>query len=67
MTFRPSAAAADVMAAVSTSAAGFSWFAPVNDIMQLTATAVAIAAGVYAIKWHRLRIKNEERTNGKSD
>lgn len=62
-----SSAVADVMAAASASAAGISWIAPLNEFMQLVATGVAIIAGVYAIKWHRLRIKHEEETNGKSD
>ena len=48
----------DMAAAVSGTAAGISWLATANDVLQMGATAVAIVAGIYAVKWHRLRIKD---------
>ena len=60
--------AADVAAAVSGSAAAASWIATANDILQLGATIIAIIAGLYAIKWHRVRIKNaQEKSDDKSN
>lgn len=52
--------AADVAAMVSTTGAAFTWIAQVNDALQLVATGVAIVAGIYAIKWHRVRIKGAQ-------
>ncbi len=48
---------ADFAAAVSGSAALTSWIGVANEVMQLGATAVAIVAGLYAIKWHKARIQ----------
>lgn len=50
--------AADVAAAVSGTGAVASWLVYANSLLQLGATAIAIVAGVYAIKWHRLRIRD---------
>lgn len=50
---------ANASAGLSTTAAGITWIAQLNDILQLAATTIAIIAGIYAIRWHRLRIKNE--------
>jgi len=61
--------AADVAAAVSGTGAVFTWVAQVNDVLQLVATGIAIIAGVYAVRWHRIRIKlaqenlNDRRKN----
>lgn len=58
--------AADVAAVTSASGATFTWIAQANDILQLVATLVAIGAGIYAIKWHRIRIKVQEKKNEQS-
>jgi len=58
--------AADLAAATSGTAAVTSWVAQANDVLQLIATGVAIVAGIYAIKWHRVRIKNVENPSDKS-
>jgi hypothetical protein len=58
--------AADLAAAVSGTGAVASWIATANDVLQLVATGIAIVAGVYAVRWHRLRIKlAKEKSNGK--
>ena len=49
--------AADFAAAVSGTGAVASWIATANNVLQLAATGIAIVAGIYAIRWHRLRIK----------
>ena len=49
--------AGDIAAAGSAATAGWTWIATANEVLQLFATAVAIVAGVYAIVWHRVRIK----------
>ena len=51
---------ADIAAAGAGVTATWTWVAHVNDILQLVATAVAIVAGFYAIKWHRVRITDAE-------
>lgn len=48
---------ADVGAAVAVTTASWSWISSANEIMQLIATCVAIAAGIYAIIYHRTRAK----------
>ncbi len=48
---------ADLSAGGSMGVAGFTWLAPVADVLQIGATLVAIIAGVYAIRWHKLRIQ----------
>ena len=48
---------ADFGAGTSFGVAGFTWLAPVADALQIVATGVAIVAGIYAIRWHRVRIK----------
>lgn len=53
--------AADFAAASSAAGASFTWIAQVNDVLQLLATAVAIVAGIYAIKWHKARISDLDR------
>lgn len=59
---------ADAAAGGTISLASFSWLAPVTDFFQLIATLMAIVTGVYAVRWHRLRIKiAKEKMNVKSD
>ena len=58
---------ADLAAASSAATAGFTWVAQLNEILQLGATAVAIVAGIYAIKWHRARIAELRRTSEQSN
>ncbi len=48
---------ADLSAGGSVGVASFTWMAPVADVLQIGATIVAIVAGVYAIRWHKLRIQ----------
>lgn len=52
---------ADGAAASSAALAGWTWIAQVNDVLQLIATAVAIVAGIYAVQWHRFRLKQGQR------
>lgn len=54
--------AADVAAGISGSAAVISWITVANDILQLGATAIAIVAGLYAVKWHHFRLKQGRAT-----
>ena len=49
-------AAADAAAVSTGGIAGLSWVAPLTELFQLGATAVAIVTGIYAIAWHRARI-----------
>jgi hypothetical protein len=58
---------ADVAAAGSGVTATWTWVAAANDILQLVATAVAIVAGIYAIRWHRVRIDRAVRQQRKND
>lgn len=60
-------AAADAAALVSGSAAATSWLTTANEVLQLGATAVAIVAGLYAIKWHRTRIAEVRRNSEQSN
>lgn len=53
---------ADIATAASGAAASFGWMVQLNDGLQIIATAIAIVAGLYAIKWHKLRIKSVENT-----
>jgi len=50
--------AADLAAATSAGAASVSWLVTANMALQTIATLVAIVAGLYAIRWHRVRIAN---------
>ena len=64
-------AAADVAAVSTGGIAGMSWVAPLTELFQLGATAVAIVTGVYAIAWHRarlneLRLKRREKQEEKT-
>lgn len=52
---------ADLAAAGSGVTATWTWVAAANDVLQLVATAVAIVAGIYAIRWHRVRIDGAVR------
>lgn len=59
---------ADLSAATSGGAVSIAWLAPVTDMLQLIATVVAIVTGVYAIRWHRVRIKlAKEKADAKSE
>ena len=49
--------AADVAALVSGGGAVVSWITVANDILQLVATAIAIVAGIYAVRWHKFRLE----------
>ena len=49
--------AADLAAAVSGTGAAASWIATANGVLQLVATSVAIVAGIYAVRWHKVRIR----------
>lgn len=49
------------MAAISAAGAGYSWLATANEVAQLFATAVAIVAGLYAIKWHKAKIADIDK------
>ena len=61
-------AAADVAALSTGGIAGMSWVAPLTELFQLGATAVAIVTGVYAIAWHRARLRELKRKrNEQSD
>jgi hypothetical protein len=53
--------AADVAAGTSITAAGWSWIAPVNEILTLIATVIAIISGVYAIRYHAKKTKELKR------
>ena len=55
--------AADLAASVSGAGAVASWIATANDLLQLVATGIAIVAGIYAIRWHKVRIKQVENKN----
>lgn len=52
---------ADAAAASSVAAAGWTWVANVNGVLQIVATLIAIVAGVYAIQWHRFRLMEGKR------
>jgi len=59
---------ADAGAGGSLGVAGFTWIAPVADVFQIIATIIACVAGIYAIRWHRLRIQiAKEKRNVKSE
>jgi hypothetical protein len=47
---------AKLAAASSAGIAGITWIATLNDVLQLIATAIAIIAGVYAVRWHKFRL-----------
>ena len=63
----PKGVAADVAASVSAATAGMTWVAQLNEILQLGATGVAIVAGLYAIRWHKVRIKEALKKKEGSD
>ncbi len=48
---------ADFAAGTSITAAGWTWLAPVNEILTLVATAIAIVSGIYAIRYHIRKTK----------
>ncbi len=61
-------AAADVAAVSTGGIAGWTWVAQLTELAQLGATAVAIVTGIYAIAWHRARLKELKRKrDGKSN
>jgi poly(3-hydroxybutyrate) depolymerase len=53
--------AADFAAAVSGGGAVASWLAVANDLLQLIATAIAIVAGLYALRWHKFRLEQGKK------
>ena len=60
-------AAADVAAGASIAAAGWTWISTVNGLLQIIATLVAIGAGIYAIKFHRAKLKAIEAALDKGE
>lgn len=52
---------ADAAAATSISTTGWVWLVHLDNALQIVATLVAIAAGIYAIAWHRARLKELQR------
>ena len=48
----PPSIIADLAAGTSITAAGWTWIAPVNEILTLVATIIAIVSGIYAIRYH---------------
>ena len=52
---------ADLSALSSGVAASLSWVAPLTDLLQLVATGIAIVTGIYAIRWHRARLRELRR------
>ena len=60
------ARAADVAAAVSTVAVGWSW-TTANEIAQFVAACVAIASGVLAGAWHVHKFIQSRRNGAKPD
>lgn len=59
--FNPQNVIADVAAATSVSTAGWTWISSANEVLQLVATVIAIVTGLYAIRYHRRKIKELER------
>lgn len=51
----------DVAAAISATSAASTYVATANEYLQLVATVVAIVTGIYAIIWHRVRIKEVKK------
>ena len=51
---------ANLAAVSSISTASYTWIAQLTPILQLIATAVAIVAGVYAIRVYRKKLKDDE-------
>lgn len=58
---------ADTAAAVSVTAAGWSWLAEANELAQFIATLVAIIAGGAAAWWHLDRTLAARRERAKRD
>lgn len=54
-------AGADAVIAAGAAVAGTTWIAQVNDVLQLALTAISIIGVVYAIAWHRARLKDMKR------
>lgn len=52
---------ADAAAATSISTTGWVWLVHLDNALQIVATIIAITAGIYAILWHRARLKELER------
>jgi hypothetical protein len=52
---------ADTGAAISITAASYTWLTAANEVVQLLAGVVAIAAGTAAAVWHIERIKEARR------
>jgi len=65
----PPTAIANTAAAGSVGLAGATWVTDLNTIMQMTATGVAIIAGLTAIIWHveKIRQARRERRDDKVD
>jgi hypothetical protein len=55
----PQQISADIAAATSTAGAGWAWLAHVNEILTLIATLVAIVSGLYAIRYHARKRKDD--------
>ena len=52
---------ADGAATASIATAGWTWLANLNAVLQVIATLIAIAAGLYAIRYHRKKLKELDR------
>ena len=61
MRFTPQSVVADIAAATSVGTASWTWIANANDVLQLVATVIAIVAGLYAISYHRKKIKELDK------
>ena len=48
----------DIAAGVSAASAGVSWLSATSDALSIIATVIAIVAGLYAVKWHHIKIKD---------
>lgn len=58
--------AADYAALTTNAVAGVTWLTTVSNVLQIVATCIAIASGVYALMWHRARL-NELKKNRKEN
>ena len=54
---------ANATVATSAGVVGVTWITQLNEILQLGLTAASIVGVVYAIAWHRTRIRDSKRKN----
>lgn len=58
---------ADVAAGISAGSAGYAWLGTANEVVQLLAGIVAIAAGIAALRFHLVKtkeVKKEQKERG---